>query len=59
MNYTWLENLNLPAPTTVDELYNTLVAFRDNAPNIDQYVNEMVAAFITGNKSVDKDLTAF
>jgi putative aldouronate transport system substrate-binding protein len=29
----WLRNLNLPYPTTTEELYNTLVAFRDRDPN--------------------------
>ena len=33
INKTWLENLNLPMPTTTDELYDTLVAFRDQDPN--------------------------
>ena len=27
------DNLGLEAPTTVDELYDVLVAFRDNDPN--------------------------
>jgi len=29
----WLTKLNLQAPTTMDELYNVLVAFRDGDPN--------------------------
>lgn len=29
----WLAKLNLPVPTTIDELYNTMVAFRDDDPN--------------------------
>ncbi len=29
----WLKKLNLNMPTTVDELYNVLVAFRDKDPN--------------------------
>ena len=33
INKTWLDNLGLEAPTTVDELYDVLVAFRDNDPN--------------------------
>ncbi|GHU20063.1 hypothetical protein FACS1894163_13090 [Spirochaetia bacterium] len=27
----WLKKLNIPVPTTLDEFYNALVAFRDNA----------------------------
>jgi len=29
----WLDKLSLPQPKTVDEYYNTLVAFRDQDPN--------------------------
>ncbi len=30
INQAWLDKLGLPMPTTLDELYDTLVAFRDN-----------------------------
>ena len=33
MNQTWLDNLGLKQPTTLDELYNVLVAFRDQDAN--------------------------
>ena len=33
INTEWLERLNLEMPTTTDELYNVLVAFRDQDPN--------------------------
>lgn len=33
INQQWLDNLGLTAPTNIDELYNVLVAFRDNDPN--------------------------
>ncbi len=33
INTEWLKKLNLEVPTTVDELYNVLVAFRDQDPN--------------------------
>lgn len=33
MNTAWLEKLNLEVPTTWDEFYNVLVAFRDQDPN--------------------------
>lgn len=33
MNYQWLENLKLEVPTTLDEFYDVLVAFRDNDCN--------------------------
>lgn len=33
INQTWLDNLGLSMPTTTDELYNVLVAFRDQDAN--------------------------
>ena len=33
INTEWLQKLNLSMPTTIDELYDVLVAFRDQDPN--------------------------
>jgi len=33
INTAWMQKLNLKTPTTIDELYNVLVAFRDQDPN--------------------------
>ncbi len=33
INVDWLKKLNLEKPTTIDELYDVLVAFRDKDPN--------------------------
>lgn len=33
INQEWLDKLNLPMPTNKEELYDTLVAFRDKDPN--------------------------
>jgi putative aldouronate transport system substrate-binding protein len=33
INSDWLQKLNLQKPTTVEELYDVLVAFRDKDPN--------------------------
>lgn len=33
INTEWLKKLNLQMPTTIDEFYNVLVAFRDQDPN--------------------------
>jgi putative aldouronate transport system substrate-binding protein len=33
INKTWLDKLGLPIPTTIDELTETLIAFRDLDPN--------------------------
>lgn len=33
INKTWLDNLGLPVPTTTEELYTTLKAFKEKDPN--------------------------
>jgi putative aldouronate transport system substrate-binding protein len=33
LNTTWLKNLNLSMPKTVDDFYNVMKAFKDNDPN--------------------------
>lgn len=33
INYQWLENLNLEVPTTTEEFYNVLKAFKEQDPN--------------------------
>ncbi len=33
MNKEWLDNVNLPVPTTTDELYTVLKAFKEQDPN--------------------------
>lgn len=33
INKTWLDNLNLEVPETIDELYEVLKAFKENDPN--------------------------
>lgn len=46
INQSWLDKLNLKTPTTVDEFYDVLVAFRDQDPNGNGLKDEipMVAA---------------
>ena len=44
----WLKKLNLKEPKTVDELYKTLVAFRDKDPNGNGKKDE-VPLFLRGN----------
>ena len=49
----WLEKLGLEAPTTSEELYNCLVAFRDNAELLlGEESNEMIPFFIDGDPSL-------
>lgn len=45
INVAWLEQLNLPMPTTVDELFDTLMAFRDGDPNGNGAADEIPFSF--------------
>lgn len=49
INSDWLKNLNLEAPTTVDELYDVLVAFRDRDPNGNGQKDEIPLSFCNNN----------
>jgi putative aldouronate transport system substrate-binding protein len=54
INIDWLNNLNLKEPTTLDELYNVLVAFRDNDPdknNINDTIPMSGQHGVSGNDS--------
>lgn len=44
INQKWLDTLGLPLPTTIDEYYDTLVAFRDSNPMGDGRGNEIPLA---------------
>lgn len=55
INTTWLENLNLSMPTTLDEFYDTLVAFQTQDPNgngeadeiaVGGYLNRSIKGFV-------------
>lgn len=65
MNYQWLKNLNLEVPTTLDDLHDMLVAFRDQDANgngdpndevgivtntLDRYINLFSGAFGIHNR---------
>jgi len=61
INKAWLEKLNLAVPTTWDEFYNVLVAFRDGDPNgnglkdeipMSGYDGYQVDAFITSDLGI-------
>ncbi|MEG0834661.1 MAG: extracellular solute-binding protein [Christensenellaceae bacterium] len=49
INKTWLDNLDLKEPTTTDELYDTLVAFRDKDPNGNNKKDEIPYAGVNKN----------
>ena len=50
INQQWLDNLGLAMPTTTDEFYDVLVAFRDNDPNGNGVQDEipLAGAYING-----------
>lgn len=41
INQKWLDQLELPTPTTTDEFYQTLIAFRDKDPNQNGIADEI------------------
>jgi len=45
INHNWLSNLGLSMPKTLDEYYNTLVAFRDRDPNRNGQRDEIPISF--------------
>jgi putative aldouronate transport system substrate-binding protein len=46
INKKWLDKLGLKAPTTLDELHDVLVAFKDKDPNGDGKKNEIPLSFL-------------
>ncbi len=57
INKTWLKKLALSAPTTTDELYNVLLAFKNSDPNGNGQRDEIPLTFIF--KDLDKGLWSF
>jgi putative aldouronate transport system substrate-binding protein len=53
----WLDKLNLPMPETMDDWYNTLVAFRDRDPNGNGKKDEipLVSMYAKGVEYVEQD----
>jgi len=49
INNTWLSNLNLSMPKTLDEYYNVMVAFRDRDPNKNGLKDEIPLSFVTSS----------
>ena len=48
INKAWLDKLDLEVPTTIDELYDVLVAFRDGDPNGNGEADEIPMSFGVG-----------
>ena len=53
INQQWLDNLGLKAPTNIDELYDVLVAFRDNDPNGNGLKDEVPMVGIDKKRNYD------
>ena len=53
INRLWLEKLGLEMPTTIDELYDVLVAFRDQDPNGNGIKDEIPMLCRPGNSYSD------
>lgn len=51
INTKWLEKLNLKVPTTIDELYNVLVAFKTQDPNGNNQADEIPFVFYDGYRA--------
>ena len=58
INQQWLDTLGLQAPTTIDELYDVLVAFRDQDPNGNGKADEIPMIGVANSK-VANDITQY
>lgn len=61
INKAWLDKLGLPIPTTADEFYDTLCAFRDNDMNGNGIADEIPMSFCNadGNAHIFQYANAF
>ena len=59
INHSWLEKLGLDLPTTTDEFYEVLKAFKTEDPNGNGKNDEIPLAFWTGNDGNIRDWTMF
>ncbi|MGI5898341.1 MAG: extracellular solute-binding protein [Christensenellales bacterium] len=53
LNMKWMENLNLEVPTTVDEFYDVLKAFKDNDANGNGDPNDEIPFSAAGSSALD------
>lgn len=54
INQKWLDKLELEMPTTVDEFYNVLKAFKEQDPNGNGKADEIPLAFLYNLKTTDR-----
>ena len=59
VRYDWLDKLGLEVPTTTDELYDVLVAFRDGDPNGNGLADEVPLVFRRRGDDAFYNLGAF
>ena len=59
INTIWLERLNLQMPTTTEELYNVLRAFKERDPNRNGLADEIPASFLGGNHGGNRGIENF
>ncbi|MDR1263092.1 MAG: extracellular solute-binding protein [Oscillospiraceae bacterium] len=59
VNNNWLEALSIEPPTTIDEFYDMLVAFRDNDPNGNGIKDEVPLSGSIGRETVRTTLDYF
>ena len=59
INQTWLDALGLEMPTTTDELYDVLVAFRDGDPNGNGEQDEIPFTYLYGQNWMNGQLNGW
>ena len=59
INQQWLENLGLEMPTTTDELYSVLKAFKEQDPNGNGRADEIPMSLISGDGTKNFLMSAF
>lgn len=59
INQQWLENLDLEMPTTTDELYSVLKAFKEQDPNGNGRADEIPMSLISGDGTKNFLMSAF
>ncbi|MBR0463129.1 MAG: hypothetical protein IJJ23_01925 [Clostridia bacterium] len=59
INQTWLNNLGLEMPTTTDELYDVLVAFKEQDPNGNGEQDEIPFTYLYGQNWMNGQLNGW
>lgn len=59
MNKVWLDKLGLKVPTTTDEFYNVLKAFKEKDPNGNGKADEIPFSAIINNNNINSGIYSF